>query len=148
MAKRFLILACIGFPLGVLIAFAIAFFSGEQMIFYSGLLLSRMGGNPSAATMVNSLVCGLYGSACMMGAAFYDIERWPLLLATMLHCLIVVLGSLICFLLLGWGGRFADWLIIAAIQIVVFFLIWLVMYLRFRAEVRKLNELNRKSGTK
>ena len=144
MGKRFLILAAIGFPLGVLIAFAIAFFSGEEMVFYSGLLLSRMGGNASVATAVNILVCGLYGSACMMGTAFYDIERWPLLLATVLHYLIVVLGSLVCSWFLGWGGRFADWLIIGGIQTVIFFLIWLCMYLKFKAQVRELNELNAK----
>lgn len=144
MAKRVLILACVGFPVGVLIAFAIAFFSGESMVFYSGLLLSRVGGNTSAATAVNILVCGLYGAACMMGTVFYDIDEWPLLLATVLHYLIVTMGSLACSLLLGWGDGIKGWLVIGAIQTVIFFLIWLCMFLRYKAEVRKLNELNRK----
>lgn len=143
MGKRFLVLACVGFPVGVAIAFTIAFFSGEKLVFYSDLLFSRMGGNASAATAVYILGCGLYGSACMTGTAFYDIERWPLLLATGLHYLIVVLGSLVCYWFLGWGARFSDWLIIAAIQTVIFFLIWFVMYRKYKAEVKELNELNR-----
>ena len=146
MGKRILILAAIGFPMGVLIAFLIALMgSGSEMHFFSETLLIRMGGNLSAATAVNILVCGLYGSACMVGTAFYDIERWPLALATVLHYLIVVLGCLGCFLLLGWGDGIRDYLITAGLQTAVFFLIWLIMYLRYKAQVKELNELNQKN---
>ena len=146
MGKRILILAAIGFPMGVLIAFLIALMgSGSEMHFFSEMLLIRMGGNLSAATAVNILVCGLYGSACMVGTVFYDIERWPLALATVLHYLIVVLGCLCCFLLLGWGDGIRDYLITAGLQTAVFFLIWLIMYLRYKAQVKELNELNQKN---
>lgn len=146
MGKRILILAAIGFPMGVLIAFLIALMgSGSEMHFFSEMLLIRMGGNLSAATAVNILVCGLYGSACMVGTVFYDIERWPLALATVLHYLIVVLGCLGCFLLLGWGDGIRDYLITAGLQTAVFFLIWLIMYLRYKAQVKELNELNQKN---
>lgn len=146
MGKRILILAAIGFPMGVLIAFLIALMgNGSEMHFFSETLLIRMGGNLSAATAVNILVCGLYGSACMVGTVFYDIERWPLALATVLHYLIVVLGCLDCFLLLGWGDGIRDYLITAGLQTAVFFLIWLIMYLRYKAQVKELNELNQKN---
>lgn len=146
MGKRILILAAIGFPMGVLIAFLIALMgSGSEMHFFTETLLIRMGGNLSAATAVNILVCGLYGSACMVGTVFYDIERWPLALATVLHYLIVVLGCLDCFLLLGWGDGIRDYLITAGLQTAVFFLIWLIMYLRYKAQVKELNELNQKN---
>ncbi len=56
MGKRIMILAAIGFPVGVLIAFFIALLgSGGEMSFFSDVLLSRMGGNPSAATAGNIL---------------------------------------------------------------------------------------------
>lgn len=146
MGKRILILAALGFPMGVLIAFLIALMgSGSEMHFFSETLLIRMGGNLSTATAVNILVCGLYGSACMVGTVFYDIERWPLALATVLHYLIVVLGCLDCFLLLGWGDGIRDYLITAGLQTAVFFLIWLIMYLRYKAQVKELNELNQKN---
>ncbi len=146
MAKKMLILAAVGFPLGVLIAFLIALLGNDSEVrFFSDVLLSRMGGNLSAATAVNILVCGLYGSACMVGTAFYNIERWPLALATVLHYLIVVLGSLCCFLLLGWGGGIRDYFITAGLQTLIFFLIWLVIFLRYKTEVKELNELNQKN---
>lgn len=142
MKKRFLICAAIGFPVGVLISFLIPLFSGEVR-FYSYLLLARMGGSVAAAVAVNILVCGIYGAGCMIGTQFYEIERWPLLLATVLHYLIVTMGSLFCAWFLGWGADFTEWLIIGGIQTVIFFLIWLCMYLRYKVQVKELNELNR-----
>ncbi len=143
MRKKMWIFAAIGFPIGVLIAVVIAFLSGEKLVLYSWSLLERTGSIPVSVGL-NILLCGLYGAACMVGTQFYEVEEWSLLKATVLHYLVVVLGSLVCFLVLGWGGRFGDWLIIAAIQTVIFFLIWLFMFLRYRAVVKELNELNQK----
>ena len=71
--------------------------------------------------------------------------------ATFLHYLI----SILCFpplaLFLGWVSKPAEILVMSGAQTLCFFLIWLIMYLRYRAEVKELNELNaqqeQKDGT-
>jgi uncharacterized membrane protein len=42
--------------------------------------------------------------------------------------------------LLGWNETVKEIMIIEFIQLIIFFIIWLVIYLRYRGEVRKLNE--------
>ncbi len=142
MGKRAAILAAVGFPLGVLVDLVLSL-SGEGPVLCSPILVDRMSGNVSAAIACSILLCGLYGSACMAGTVFYDIERWPLLLGTVLHYLTIALGGLVCFLVLGWGGGIRDWLILVAIQSVIFVCIWITVYLKFKAQVKELNELNR-----
>ena len=145
MRKKALIFAAVGFPLGILAGLAIAFFgrtAGGALMLYSPGLLERVGSGTGAA-LVQLLVCGLYGAACMAGSALYEVERWPLALATALHYLIIVLGYLLCYWLLSWKASLLETLFILGVQTIGFFLIWLFMCLRYKAQVRKLNELQK-----
>ena len=145
MRKKALILAAVGFPLGVLMGLAIAFFGRStdgNLLLYSPALLERMGSGTGAA-LAQLLACGLYGAACMAGSALYEVERWPLALATALHYLIIVLGYLLCYWLLSWKASPRETLFILGAQTIGFFLVWLFMCLRYKAQVRKLNELQK-----
>ena len=140
MGKRIGIRAAVGFPLGALVAVILGVI---DMRFCSAELAALVGGERLGAVL-QFLGSGLYGAACMAGTVFYDVERWPLALATGLHYLIIAVGLALCNWLLLWGMDLGLFLIILAGQSVAFFLIWLIMYLRYKAEVRELNELNRK----
>ena len=71
----------------------------------------------------------------------------PLAAATALHCAIIVIFYIPIALLLGWLSGIAEILVVAGIQIVVFFIIWLIMYFAYRKQVRELNELTRKKSS-
>ena len=75
------------------------------------------------------------------GSAEQRRDRWSLAQATFTHYLIIAVLYVPISLIMGWAGNVTDILIVEAFQLVGFFLIWLIMYLRYRAEVKELNEM-------
>ena len=133
--------AGIGFLIGLAAGNLIAWFTGGVIV--SPLLVERMG-TERAAIALQTLCSGLYGVITMTGTLLYDVERMPLALATGLHCLLVIVPYMPLALLLGWESEITDILIVWCFQLTAFFIIWLIMYLRYKAEVRELNELQKK----
>ena len=138
MSKKILIRAAVGFPLGALVAVILGV---VDMRFCSQELAAAVG-SEGLGIALQILVSGLYGSACMAGTSFYDMDRLSLALATGLHYLIIAVGLVLCNWLLRWGMGAGILLTVLAGQTVGFFLIWLFMWLRYRKEVKELNELN------
>ena len=137
MKKKLLIRAAVGFLFGIAMMLVVpVLINGGPIarVVYSDALLARTG-SPAAATLLTLLVMGLFGSFCFVGTLFYEIEHWPLALATAAHYLSMSLGYLIPAKLL---------LRIEGVMTLGFFLVWLIMYLRYKAEVRELNELQKK----
>ena len=138
MSKKILIRAAVGFPLGALVAVILGV---VDMRFCSQELAAAVG-SEGLGIALQILVSGLYGSACMAGTSFYDMDRLSLALATGLHYLIIAVGLVLCNWLLRWGMGAGILLTVLAGQTLGFFLIWLFMWLRYRKEVKELNELN------
>lgn len=143
--------AGIGFLLGIVIGDLIALITGNSstdgVTFASKQLLDMAGGNGVIAMLLQSLFSGLYGALCFAGMSLYKSERLPLAAAIALHCAIIVIFYIPIALLLGWLSGIAEILIVAGMQIVVFFIIWLIMYFAYRKQVRELNELTRKKNS-
>ena len=146
--------AGIGFLLGIVVGDLIALITGnastQGVPFASKQLLDMAGGNGVIAMLLQSFFSGVYGALCFAGMSLYEAERLPLAAATALHCAIIVLFYIPIALLLGWVSAIGEILFVAGIQIVAFFIIWLIMYFAYRKQVRELNELTRRkhSGTK
>ena len=138
MGRKILIRAVVGFVLGALVALILGL---VDMRFCSEDLAAAVGGE-GLGVALQFLGSGLYGAACMIGTLFYDFERWSLALATALHYLIIAVGLFLCNWLLKWGMGLRLLLIVLAGQSVGFFLIWLIMWLIYRRQVKELNELN------
>ena len=147
MLKKTLKRAGIGFLIGIVIGNLIAILTGNSatngVTFASEKLLVMAGGSAVVAMLLQSLFSGLYGAVCFAGMSFYEIERMPLAAATALHCAAIVLLFVPISLLLGWVNGIAGILIIAVIQIVVFFIIWLSLYLSYKKQVRELNKMQK-----
>lgn len=126
-----------------------SFISGKPIgaaVIYADELLARAG-SPTAATAVSLLVLGLFGSLCMGGTLVYEIESWPLALATAAHYLSMALGCLIPNWLLCWDMPPKLLLSVEGFMALGFVVIWLIMYLRYKREVQELNKLvKRKIG--
>ena len=152
MLKKTLKAAGIGFLLGIVIGNLIAFLTGNSdtggITFAPQKLLDMSGGNAVIAMLLQSLFSGLYGAVCFAGMSFYEIERMPLAVATALHCALIVLLFIPIALLLGWINQIEMQLIISGIQLVCFFIIWLIMYAGFKKQVKELNELQEKNENK
>ena len=149
MLKKTLKMAGIGFLLGIVIGNLIAFLTGNSdtggVTFASQKLLDMAGGKAIVAMLLQSLFSGLYGAACFAGMSFYEIERMPLAAATALHCALIILLFIPISLCLGWVSKIETLLMISGIQLVCFFIIWLIMYAGFKKQVKELNELQEKN---
>ena len=139
----------IGFLIGILMSLAISWLSQDGKL-VSDTLVERVG-SEAGALVLDLTLSGVFGAVCMAGTVFYEIEHWSLAKATFLHYLIIILCFPPLALFLGWVSKPAEILIMSGAQTFCFFLIWLIMYLRYRAEVKELNELNaqqeQKDGT-
>lgn len=144
--------AGLGFIIGVFVGDLIAILTGTSntgaITFASKQLLEMAGGSPVISMLLQSLFSGLYGAVCFAGMSFYDTDRLPLAAATALHCALIVLLFIPISILLGWVSTVIETLFIAGCQIVGFFIIWLIMYLAFKKQVRELNELMDKKQDK
>ena len=149
MLKKTLKMAGIGFLIGIVIGKLIAFLTGNSdtggVTFAPQKLLDMAGGKAIVAMLLQSLFSGLYGAVCFAGMSFYEIERMPLAVATALHCALIVLLFIPIALLLGWVSQIETQLMISGIQLVCFFIIWLIMYAGFKKQVKELNELQEKN---
>ena len=127
----------LGFLLGAAIGNLIAWFFGSYV---SSVLVARMGSVP-AAILVQSLVSGLYGSFALAGTLFYDIEQWSLTRSSVMHFLVIAVLYVPTAMFLGWANSATEILIVEGILLVAYFIIWLVIYLRYKKEVRSLNKM-------
>ena len=152
MLKKVLMRAGIGFLIGALVGDLIAFLTGtsstEGITFASKQLLDMSGGNAVIAMLMQSLFSGLYGAACFAGMSLYDADRLPLAAATALHCGLIVLPFIPISYLLGWVGGVLETVIIAAIQIAAFFMIWLILYFVYKKQVKELNDMQKQFSQK
>lgn len=70
----------------------------------------------------------------------YQIERLPLLAATLIHFAALYADCILFYLLNGWIGRAApSILIFTAIFLVGYAVVWLSVYLTIRKSIRSLN---------
>lgn len=147
MLKKTLKAAGIGFLIGMVIGNMIAILTGNSdtggVTFASQKLLDMAGGNGTVAMLLQSLFSGLYGAVCFAGMSFYEIERMPLAAATALHCATIILLFIPIALFLGWVSDITEILIIMSIQLVCFFIIWLIMWSIYKKQVKELNDMQK-----
>ena len=145
MLKKTLIRSGIGFLIGIAAGNLIAAMTGMDdssvIIPVSDQLVAAAGESIPMAYVLQCLFSGLYGALCFGCIGFYDIERWPLALATGAHCAVIVLTYIPLGFFLGWLCNITQMLIVAGIQIVVFFIIWLILYLTYKKQVKDLNKM-------
>ena len=150
MIKKTLRRLCIGFVLGIIIGNVIAHLTGgfdsDTLIPVSNGLLQRSG-SLFAAQVIQTVISGLYGAIAFAGIGFYDIEgrRWNLAAASLSHYLTIAISYIPIAFWLDWLQTPLDAISMAAIQAVVYFIIFLIMSLIYKAQVKELNEINSKN---
>ena len=96
------------------------------------------------------LLGGIPGAIACGSTVIYDIEKWSLLRATFTHFLVVIGVTFLACFVLNWFPPWstAFWIMLA-VEVIGYIIIWLMIYLRYKAEVRNLNKLleeNHKTG--
>jgi hypothetical protein len=93
-------------------------------------------------------IFSLTGLAFVSGGmnAIYQIEKLPLMVAILIHCVILYFSYLAFYLINGWlkfGGT--PILIFSIIFLLGYFLIWAVIFIINKRRTAKLNEILQKS---
>ncbi len=145
--NKLIVLCSIGFALGVLFCVTLSAIIttvniGDGTLYLMVPEFVEAIGGVLPAFVIDVLVCGLYGVVAIGGSAVYELEEWSHLRATVTHFLMLVISYYLVGFFLRWFS-FSDikwcleWLVIF---IVVYTVIWLVSYLKYRSEVKEINE--------
>ena len=128
--KKTALLAAIGFAAGLLVGFSFLMLNGLQ---------STVAENGAGWTVAYMLISGAMGMINIGTMTLYEIERWSLTRATLTHLAITLSTCCGLGLFLHWFRSATGWIMLA-IFIVAYFIIWLIIYLSYKRQVRKLNE--------
>ena len=112
-----------------------------------------MFGNELIAFIIQSIVSGLYVGCCFGGSVLYDIEDWSILRATITHFIITFgLFNITAIFLKWYSPSIVSNIIFFGIMVVIYFLIWLIQYLIYKREVKKIEtdirQFRKKNKTK
>ena len=145
MVKKLLKLVVAGFIIGMaagnLIAIITSNLSSGETLVFSDLLLAKAG-SAAAALTIQTLFSGILGAIAMGGVILYEIDRLPMLWTCVIHYVIIELSYIPIAVNLGWIGLSLKEIgLMLFLQAIAYAIIWVIMYVRYKAEVRELNEL-------
>lgn len=125
-------MAAIGFAAGLLVGL------GFLLPYGVGAFYAEYGAGRVALHLGLS---GVLGAVNMGSATIYSLEHWGVLRCTVTHFVITM--SCLCLIgfTMGWfalGDPVTPWVLGSCV--VIYFVIWLVMYLRGKRQVRRINE--------
>jgi len=116
------------------------YFGSGQFLFCMPELTEKLG--HLGAVVVQTALGALFGMIAFGGMCLFDIEKWSLLRATLAHCAIIVVSYIIIAPLLHWiHFKIMPILIMTSMIIFVYALIWLIMYIIWKIEIRQMNRL-------
>lgn len=126
--KRGLILGAIGFAVGTLICLFI-------------VLLGGLFEDAGIGFIVYYFISGgMLGAICNGTSAIYGIEKWSILRVTITHFVISLAAFYTFAFSIGWliFGDLMFW-IVTAMFVAAYFMIWLIQYLIYKGEVKRMN---------
>ena len=145
MIKKTIKLALIGFVIGMavgnIIAIAVSYASGGDVLVFSPLLLEKAG-SAAGALALQTFLSGVIGLFAFGGVILYEIDTLPLPLVSVSHCALILAVYFPVALYLDWiRPTLHDTVMMTCIMVAAYMIIWLIMYIRYQAEVREMNEL-------
>ena len=129
--KQTAILAAIGFIAGVFVGLGFLLIGGN------GIYFEINGADRTALYLVLS---GLMGAVNMGAMTIYSLEHWGLLRCTLTHFIITMSSVCAVGFTLGWlslSDSFTLWILIVCV--VAYFIIWTIMYMRYKRQIRRMN---------
>ena len=144
MKKRLIAKSLIGLVVGALVAHVITilvnYLGRGQFLICMPELTERFGF--AGAVIVQTVLGALFGMLALAGTCLFDIEKWSLLRASVWHCVLILLTYIVIGLLLHWFSfHIIPILIMSGAIIFVYALIWLIMYIGLKREIKELNRL-------
>ena len=129
----------IGIPVGIVILIMLSILNeGGNLVFPESML--EKAGSPAMALAMHVFLSGALGAVAWAGMSFYEIESWGMLKSFVVHYLVIMAAFIVIGVNLGWIGFNAEDIgIMALIMGIGYFMVWLIMYLRYRSKTKELN---------
>ncbi len=94
------------------------------------------------AIILQTVLCGLIGAFGLAGSRVYSSERFNILQATSLHAVMTIpLVMLTCYICCWTGRSLKSTLVFGGLMVMMYIIIWITMYISFRAQVKQINEM-------
>ena len=146
MKKRLIVHLIVGFIVGAGVGNLIALLmslltggSGEAHHLVATELAEKIGFGGAIA--LQTILCALFGTGSIGGMLLYEIDKWSLAKATIVHYVLIVACFVGCSLVLHWFPmQFVYYAISVGAMTVGFFAIWVGMFFGWKKEVKKMNE--------
>ena len=130
--KKTIILAAIGFALGILVGLGFLSITGV------GTYYVQKGTDGLALYLALS---GLLGAVGMGSTTIYSLEHWGLLRCTATHFVITLLAYCAVGFTLGWLDlRDPGTLLMLLGYVIAYFIIWVAMCIKYKRQIRRINE--------
>ena len=129
----------LGMVAGVFIVIGMSFAAGGSIALPDKLLV--MMGSEAGALLAQVLISGLFGAIPGAGISFYELDSWGLLKQAVVHYASYTVAFMILGYAAGWVETPADMAFVAGVFAVGHAIIWTIMYMRYKAETKELNEL-------
>ena len=141
MLKKSLKFAGFGFILGIAVCSIITILTSDASgVPASAKFIERIG-SAKWALLIQALLSGVHGAICMGTVTLYDTDHLPLTLVSALHCACCIAPFVLLSVFLCWTGSVTETLIMVGMQLVAYFIVWLIMYSLYRKEIKKLNKI-------
>ena len=139
MLKSILKRAGFGFLLGVAVCAVISALASDGSMVDP--VFAERAGSLKGAVLLQLLLMGAYGALTMGLTVLYDLDHLPLTLSTGLHCVCCIAPFVFLAMLFRWTQGIRGILLIAGLQLLGFFLVWLILYVRYRKQINELNQM-------
>lgn len=147
-SHRVIVLSSIGFGFGVIFSVLLCAFlasevtaDGTELRLCAPEFIDAVG-NPLTAFTIQAFASGINGVICMGGASIYSIESWSLVKCTVCHFIVSMTSYFVLAFSMRWFTvkDIRDALIMFVILVFVYFIIWIINYLTYKAELKAINK--------
>ena len=149
--KDLIRLAVVGFVLGIIIGdiLVVAFTASEGISLAAPELIEEFGYVP--AVILQTLLSGVLGCICFGATIVYYKDEYSILEATCIHMVISFFTLIPISNFLWWTGRVMEGnIVVLAMGVCAYVMIWFSVYMSYRIQIQKINEAleRRNSGKK
>lgn len=129
LVNSFIIRALIGALMGIAICIMLYAFG-----VYDDIILDN-----KPYVLMQFIGSAINGIICMGSTIVYDIDKWGLSKVTLIHYVITLVSFFSFNFLLSWFSEFNIFIILLVFTI-AYFIIWLINYLLYKREIRRMNK--------
>lgn len=145
MKKKVFLRAVQGFPLGLAIGYVISIITSLALAdgYYSPCEpeLAAMMGNEINAVLLQAFLCGILGMGFAASSVIWEIENWSIAKQTGIYFLIISLIMMpIAYVTYWMEHSLKGFLGYFGIFALIFAIVWVVLYIIVRWNIKKMNE--------